>query len=84
MQKKPSGLRSTKVKMPARGITNHDYESDSDNEDDGNFEEPAIRPRKKHKDILVRVIDLQDELRKKSIPIKRANFQSDQARAIII
>ena len=53
------------MKLPAEGITNHDYESDSDEEDDENSEEPVIRPRKKHRDIFVRVIDLQDELQEK-------------------
>ena len=65
MQKRPSGLRSTKVKMPAKGITNHDFESDSEENDNKNSEEPAIRPRKKHRDIFVRVIDLQDEFQEK-------------------
>ena len=65
MQKRPSGLRSTKVKMPAKGIANHNFESNSEEDDDENSEEPAIRPRKKHRDIFVRVIDLQDELREK-------------------
>ena len=62
MRKRPSGLRSTKVKMPAEGITNYNFESNMEEEDDENSEEPAIRPRKKHRAIFVRVIDLQDEL----------------------
>ena len=65
MQKKPSGLRSTKVEMPVEGIANYDSESDIEEEDDENSKEPAVRPRKKHRDIFVRVIDLQDELREK-------------------
>ena len=55
----------TKVKIPAQGITNHDFESDSEEDDDGNSKEPEIRPKKKHRDIFVRVIDLQDELQEK-------------------
>ena len=58
-------MRSAKVKMLAEVITNHDYESDSDEEDDVNPKEPAVRPRKKHRHIFLRVIDLQDELRGK-------------------
>ena len=46
MRKKPSGLRSTKVKIPVKGITNYDFESDIEEEDDKNSEKPAIRPRK--------------------------------------
>ena len=57
--------RSTKVKMPEQGITNHDLESDSEEDGDENSEKPEIRPRKKHRDIFVRVIDLQDELQEK-------------------
>ena len=51
--------------MPQQGITNHDFGSDSEDDEDENSEEPEIRPRKKHRDIFVRVIDLQDELREK-------------------
>ena len=74
MQKNLSGLRSTEVKIPAEGITNHDYESDSDEEDDENSKQPAVRPRKKHRDIFVRVIGLQDELREKIYIEQTGNF----------
>ena len=57
---------------------------DSEDDDDENSEEPEIRPRKKHRDISVRVIDLQDELAKKFTQTRQANFLSDRARATSI
>ena len=64
MRKKPSGLRSTKVKVPAEENSTYDTETDSEDEDE-NSKEAEARPRKKHKDVFVRVVDLQDEFQEK-------------------
>ena len=52
MRKKPSGLRSTKVKVLVKGNSTYANESDSKDED-GNSKEDEVQPRKKHKDIFV-------------------------------
>ena len=63
-RKRPTGLRSTKVKVPAEGNLIYGEESDSDEEDE-NAEEADAQLRKKHKDIFVRVMNLQDKLPEK-------------------
>ena len=61
MQKRSTGLRLTEVKMSTERNPTREYKSD-DEEEDENSKEADARFKKKHKDIFVWVIVIQDEL----------------------